>query len=277
MSQQSYPPQGQAPQKECPNCGGSSDANAAVCQWCGTPFPQPVAPPPAQYPPQYPQNPQYPQYPPPQQYGQPGPYQQPYYPYANPQNMVRRRWGCILLPIILALVICGALAAYGAALRPGTTSLTFTQPGESQQQPISGSSTTKIGQSVNVGSWKVTVEKAQKTKSIDWSGLGSTEDAKGVFVKVYVTAQNVTNKTDSIKSFDYKLHDSSGAEYDACISFACIAYPNQEKRDNFSSSTPPRSSTKLLALFDVATDAQGLELVIEDSAHISLGNVALQP
>jgi hypothetical protein len=175
-----------------------------------------------------------------------------------------------LIIVVVACVLAAALLVLLGSLSSRNASAPSVEPSASQ---VTASSGAKIGDTAQVGSWNVSVERAEKAEEIEWSGFGNTEEATGVFVKVYVTVENVTNRTDSVNSFDYRLVDSKGAEYKACLDLACIAYSEREDRDFFGEDVPPRSSGKLLAIFDVATDAEGLQLVIENEARIDLGAI----
>lgn len=155
-----------------------------------------------------------------------------------------------------------ALSALGS--RSSTTS--GSSAGGGSQAPVA------IGSGVSVGYWRVTVEKVEKVSEVEWSGFGNKATPKGVFIQVYVNAENTADKTASINSFDYKLLDSKGAEYAAWTDIEYFMYTGEKKLDNFNTEIPPRTASKLLVVFDVATDATDLTLVIEDKARIKLGN-----
>lgn len=203
---------------------------------------------------------------------QPPPYQQPSYPQYPPYQqsvVVQQRNGlscCAITLIVLGVlslcVIVGLVGVFGLGL--------FAVNQAANATPVI---TVGMGQSVKVGSWDVTVEKVQTEKTIDWSGVGNKESAKGQFVEVFVTAKNVTAKTDQVSAFDYELVDGAGARYASCTSFACISYPDRVGRDWFGTQVPPGSSFKLLAIFDVTPGVQGLQLIIEKKARINLGTV----
>jgi hypothetical protein len=224
---------------------------------------QPPQQPNQQPPPQY-QPPQY-QGPPPQY---PPQYPQQYLPQ-QPTVIVQKRSAC--LPA--ALITCGVLVVL-VVIAVGGLAFLGSQV-NSTLSTSSGSNTTataKIGDAVNVGSWKVTVEKMETSAGFDWSGFKNIQTPKGIYALVYVTASNVTNRTDSVNSFDYALVDASGAQFSTCTEFGCIAYPKQVQRDYFGTQVPPRTATKLLAIFDVAPHAKGMVLTIEGTAKIAIGN-----
>lgn len=168
----------------------------------------------------------------------------------------RKRRGC-MLPLLIIL----GLALVGGGI------YAVTNPTKSG---IGGGTSVKVGEALSVGSWKVTVEKSATVSEIDWSGVGNMEVAKGQFLKVYLTAENVTDKTDSPKSFDYKVRDDKGAQYSTCSELGCFGAPGQEKLSNLNSDIPPRTSSKILVLFDVAKDAKGFTLEIEGKGKVTL-------
>ncbi len=192
-------------------------------------------------------------------------------------------WQWIVLALIV-LVIISALSNAGkktTTITTGTTPLATTAAVQAKPTDVpavaaapptntAAPQMARIGDGVDVGVWHVTVEKVARMKEFDWSGYKTMQTAKGEYELVYVTAQNTSGKTASINSFDYKLTDSTGAEYTSCAEFGCFAYPKTVKRDSFNTETPPRTQTKLLAIFDVAPDAKGLVLTIEGNTKILL-------
>ena len=130
----------------------------------------------------------------------------------------------------------------------------------------------RIGEIATVGDWDVTVEKAESTQEIEWSGVGNKEVAKGKFILVYVNVKNTTNKTATVNSFDYKLHDLQGAIYEPWIESAYFSYSGQLNMSKFGEDIQPSSTTRLLAMFDVAEDADELILGIEAKKGIYLGS-----
>ncbi len=159
----------------------------------------------------------------------------------------RKRRGCMmpLLGIVVLAIMGGGIYA-------------ATNPNKS-----GSGGTAKMNQPISVGSWKITVEKTELVPEIIWSDFGNKQAATGQYLKVYMTTENITDKTDSPKSFDYKVRDSKGAEYATCGELACFAYPEREQRISLNKDTPPRTSSKVMVIFDVAKDASGLTLEVE--------------
>jgi hypothetical protein len=155
-----------------------------------------------------------------------------------------------------------------AAAAPAAPTNTTEPPTATAAPKVAG-----IGDTVTVGSWKVTVDKVAKEAEVDWSGFKNMEVAKGVFAEVFATVENTTNKSASVNSFDWKLVDSQGAEYDTCSELGCYGYPTQLKLETFNKPIPPRTAVKMLGMFDVAKDAKGLMLVIERDTKINLGDL----
>lgn len=229
-------------------------------------------------------------------------------PVVSPPAPVRkaggRRW---LIGLVGLLVLCGvisavsrpaptpngsgtvATAAFAASptvgeivaavpptLAPSTAALPTVRAATATSLPVptvpaAPTALPKVGDTVLVGSWQVQVEKVQTAKEITWSDYGNKDAAKGQFVLVYATVKNITNKSAAVNSFDYKLLDSTGAEYDTTSSIAAYSYPKLVKRISFNEQIPPRTTSALLGIFDVATDATDLVLQIENSTKIVLG------
>ena len=177
-----------------------------------------------------------------------------------------------------------SVAATAAAVLPAVTSTPLTavqstsaiipaQDSVTALAPTSAPSMPKRGDKVTVGSWDVTVQAMVTSTGFDWSGFKNMQEPKGIYVLVYEDATNTTPKSASINSFDYKLVDATGAEFASCTEIGCIAYPKQIGRDSFLTQVPPRLSTKLLAIFDVAPGSKGLVLVIEQNTKIALGDL----
>lgn len=145
-------------------------------------------------------------------------------------------------------------------------------PAADTNTPVPPTPPPGIGSPVEVGSWRVTAERIETVPEIEWSEFGNTEKAAGKYLLVYLNIENIANRTDSVKSFDYSLLDSGGAEYDPCSSFACFQYPERVNHTRFNQDIPPRTTVKLLAIFDVAADANGFTLVIEGT-RIVLGDL----
>lgn len=240
----------------CPNCKGGNPPNAAQCQWCGYLL-QPVG------------QGQQPGYPP---QGQAYAQQPVYVQVPQPVVVQKRSNAPIIIGGCLVLVVLACAGVFGLSLLGSNVNRT-TNGAVSMSNGKTPGKVAGVGDTVNVGSWTVRVEKTEAIKEFDWSGFGNMQTAKGLYLLVYIDAQNATSKPDSINSFDYKVTDSSGAHYDTCSEFGCYSYPNQVHRDNFNSDVPPRTHTPLLAIFDVAPDAKGLVLRIENSADIALGEL----
>lgn len=200
---------------------------------------------------------------------------------------------CVVLSVLGSLASRGnstnTTSSTGAANTPtsGSNQVAVTQPTDTAAAaaPAAPTNTTEpptataapkvagIGDTVTVGSWKVTVDKVAKEAEVDWSGFKNMEVAKGVFAEVFATVENTTNKSASVNSFDWKLVDSQGAEYDTCSELGCYGYPTQLKLETFNKPIPPRTAVKMLGMFDVAKDAKGLMLVIERDTKINLGDL----
>jgi hypothetical protein len=283
---------GQPQQVFCPNCRGGNPPEATQCMWCKA-----ALRPPAMQPAAAPQYVAPPQYPPPPGYGAAPPYQAP--PKKRPiwlTAVIGLIGICVVLGIISAIANPKTNTARNPAVGQGvsaTDSTNTTAPAQAAKPtevPAAKSMDTPapakptevptvppkapgIGDTIAVGSWKVKVEKIAKTKEFDWSGFGNMQTAKGIYAKIYATVSNTTNKAASVNSFDWKLQDSQGAEYDSCSELGCFSLPDKEKRTSFNSDIPPRTDAQILGLFDVAADAKGLVLVIERDTKITLGDL----
>lgn len=217
----------------------------------------------------------------------PQPPQQPYNPqqqYAPPppaQAPVKKRGFPKLLLIggLIVIVVFAIAAATGG--NRGTNTLFVATPtpvaaviGNTQvsAEPTSAPSVPKLGDTTTVGSWEVTVEKIEMSEGLDYGG-SKDQLPKGKYILVYATAKNITNKQASVNSFDYKLVDETNAEFSSCSEFACFLYPGKVERDSFNTEVPPRTTTKLLAIFDVATDSKSFVLQIEKDTLILLGGL----
>jgi len=222
----------------CPNCRGGNSPQALMCQWCGKPL----------------------------RAGAPIQYQPP------PQQEViqqKRRGACA--PLLIGALVLGVILVFAVGLsgnKPSNTTTGVSNTVTSNEPP---KAMPGIGDTVNVGDWEVTVDKVESAKEIEWSGFGNKEAAKGKFILVYVNVRNVSNKTSSVNSFDYQIADSADARYKAWTEFAYFAYAGNLKMTKFNEEIPPRSSSKLLAMFDVAEDAKDLILGIEAKQAIFLG------
>lgn len=120
----------------------------------------------------------------------------------------------------------------------------------------------KMNETIGIARWKVTVEKTELTPELVGNAPGDNQIAAGNYLKVYMTIENVTGDADVAKSSEYTILDSNIGIYPHCNTPACLAYPEREGRMSLNREIAPRTTHKVIAIFDIARDASGLRLEI---------------
>ena len=133
----------------------------------------------------------------------------------------------------------------------------------SQPRSGDGGNLRRMNESINLGRWLMTVEKTELVPGFTWGAQGATQEAKGHYLKVYLTLENRADATGRPAVSDFKVRDSRGVTYSHCAVAPCFDYPLSEQRLSLTGDFAPRSPTRALAIFDVPKDASGFRLVAE--------------
>src|SRR5207253_2131350 len=116
-----------------------------------------------------------------------------------------------------------------------------------------------LNQAVTIGEVSIKVTGvASAGNSIQYTSFGNKLQAAGVWIKVDLVIGNVSNKTKSLGTWDFKLNDAQGRVYDASSdSFTFAIFQNLKSP---SDPIPPGSAISTALLFDTTAGATGFQL-----------------
>ena len=249
MSQQPPSPQGAGSSQDqvlCPNCRGGNSPAAMHCQWCGVPLRAPVySPPPGGFPPQA--------------------------PPAKPQRGRRSPPLVRFIFVVIMLTFCAVLLSavnYSPASRQGAVAGNSAQGGVPTAVALPG-----IGGTASVNGWTFKLTKMENRPLIEWSDFGNAFKPSGKFWLLWLDARNDENTSRSLAStITFRLLDDHKAEYKELSdanAFSMSEFARLQHVDALSAGATPRAVQHVITVFDVASDTQPLQLVIENSGLLS--------
>lgn len=143
-------------------------------------------------------------------------------------------------------------------------------PAPDSSPPQAGAATAEptaapqLGQPFAAGNWRYTVHAAERRKELVASQF-TKDTAKGEFVVVPVTVENIGKQNFGLNTWDFTLYDANRVKYD----MASIYPTTWAKASGFAGiigadtrQMPPGVPTKYAAVFDVTPGSQGLRLAL---------------
>lgn len=212
---------------------------------------------PSQYDPRQGGQPQYGPQPPygqpqygPQQYGPP-PYGPQQYgpPQAAAPKKKRKKWPWILLAVVVLLVGMFACTAGG-----GEDAETTSGGGEGAEEPAEGEGALGIGDTGQVGDWKVTVNGTETAATTGDEYF--EEEAQGEFVIVDMTVENGGSEATTFDGTALSLVDADGNSHSASTSLSDDSF--------FLEQINPGNQATGTAAFDVPEGTDAVALEVED-------------
>ena len=104
-------------------------------------------------------------------------------------------------------IVVGTVACAPAARRPngaaGADGPTIGPPGGDQ-------SAATVGETVASGTWQLTVTRVAREPTVDWSSLGNTKTARGVWLVLQLRVENVGRDAAVLRAADLPLRDAGG-------------------------------------------------------------------
>jgi len=118
----------------------------------------------------------------------------------------------------------------------------------------------KVGQTVSVKNWDMTVTGVDKKGSSIQTSTYSTETAVGTFLVVKVDMKNTGMMNFGVNTTDYSLKDAKGNTYSTSSKFLFSGYGKDQGGTDIGGQVPPGVTVHYFIVFDVAPDAAGLKL-----------------
>ena len=137
-------------------------------------------------------------------------------------------------------------------------------PGETVDKP-------KVGDPVSTVNWQYVVTKAERQKTLTWSGFENRAEARGIWQLVSIRATNVASEPQAINALDFELRDGAGHSYTP--DRGSLVYGEDNQLCQPGERCPPGATFTLELAFDVDVDATGLALYIaEANQEVELGS-----
>ena len=107
--------------------------------------------------------------------------------------------------------------------------------------------------------------------TVEWSSLGNTATAKGVWIVLQVRVENVGRDATALRAADLPLRDAEGHTY-AADKQTSVYYSAFHRFSKPAAIYPPRTPVEVALVYDVPADAAGLRLDVAQARRtIDLG------
>jgi Domain of unknown function (DUF4352) len=161
----------------------------------------------------------------------------------------RAAW--LAVAITLGLVACAP-----AAERPNSAAGADEQ---TASPPRGEEPAATVGETVASGPWQLTVTRVAREPAVEWSSLGNTAKAQGVWIVLQVRVENVGGDAALLRAADLPLRDAGGHTYSADEQTS-VYYSAFRRLSKPTGSYPPRIPVEVGLVYDVPVDANGLQL-----------------
>ncbi|MHB0977763.1 MAG: DUF4352 domain-containing protein [Candidatus Aquicultorales bacterium] len=169
------------------------------------------------------------------------------------------KWGAIAFGALIVIGIIASALGGGKEEKTGGSNEAKQVSTEEKKE-----SAVKIGEPLQVGEVKWIAENPQKTAEIKSSNeYVAPAKANGVFVIVDLTAELTGKDSGTVDSSQFKIVDSKGRSFDATTESDVFVAIDSENLI-FLKQINPNVPVKGKAVFDIAADATGLKLQIND-------------
>ncbi len=121
----------------------------------------------------------------------------------------------------------------------------------------------KVGDTITSGNWRYTVTGVSDGKTVPYSDFGNTFEAKGVWLIVDLTIENVGNQTSTINTWDFEVKDSAGTTYSTAGE--SVSYSMYRKSAAPGDQLPPNVPVSIALLYDVNPAASGFSLSLRQA------------
>jgi len=121
----------------------------------------------------------------------------------------------------------------------------------------------KVGDTITSGNWRYTVTGVSDSKTVPYSDFGNTFEAKGVWLIVDLTIENIGNETSAINTWDFEVKDGAGTTYSTA--FESISYSSYKKSAAPGDQLPPNVPVSIALLYDVDPAASGFSLSLRQA------------
>ncbi len=132
----------------------------------------------------------------------------------------------------------------------------------SQTTPQTPQAQPQIGQPLTAGNWRYTIGAVERMKEIKGGVL--TDTAKGEYVVVPVTLENVGKANFGISGHDFTMEDAAGVKYTNAMPAAGVSWAKAKGYTGLlalsTDTMPPGVPSKWLLVYDVTPGASGLAL-----------------
>jgi hypothetical protein len=113
----------------------------------------------------------------------------------------------------------------------------------------------------------------ESRKVLTWSQFNNQLSPSGLFWVIWVDAKNLKNASRGLQGeLEWVLVDDHGAQYAEISDANPVSVPEfvrLQGRDPLRSNVTPRAVTHPLLVFDVAADAQPVQLIVKSGALLS--------
>jgi hypothetical protein len=169
----------------------------------------------------------------------------------------------------LAVAIAvGVVACAPAAERPNSAA---GADGQTVSPPRGEESAATVGETVTSGTWQFTVTRVAREPAVEWSSVGNTANATGVWIVLHVRVENVGRDAAALRAADLPLRDAGGHTYSA-DERTSVYYSAFHRFSKPAGSYPPRIPVEVGLVYDVRPDAAGLQLDVAQAGRtIDLG------
>jgi hypothetical protein len=125
----------------------------------------------------------------------------------------------------------------------------------------------------NLNDWTISLAKMEHRDTLTWSEFGNRLAPSGVFWVLWVDAKNLRNESRGLQgTLDWELVDDHSAHYSeisAANPVSLAGFVRLQDRDTLNANVTPRAVTHPLLVFDVAADAQPVQLLVKSAALFS--------
>lgn len=119
---------------------------------------------------------------------------------------------------------------------------------------------------VGKGNWAYSVVSVRKQETVAWSPFGNKTTAKGTWLIILLVVGNASERTMTIRDWDFELRDDAGRKYEM-DTVTSLMFNSHNKVSSLGEQFPPGVPVPVGMLYDVNPDAKAFRLHLKQAGE----------